>query len=177
MHLRELLPERVIQRRVLELGRAISRDTPSITREPLLVLGVLKGALPFLADLIRCMEVPLHLDFVRASSYRATSRGELTLEEVPEVRGRHVLVVDDIVDSGYTLKAICEALEQQGAASVRACTLLNKPGRREVEVPWLTYVGFEIEDVFVVGYGLDFLERFRELRFIACLEQVDPEAS
>lgn len=167
-----------IQRRVRELGAQISEDYKNGAKRdpygrPLLVVGLLKGALPFMADLIRAMDIPLHYDFMAVSSYRnGTSPGEVRiLKDLDCAIGRRdVLIVEDIVDTGHTLRHILRSLQAREPASIRICALLDKPHRREVEVP-VDYVGFVLpENVFVVGYGLDYAELYRNLPFIGVLK-------
>jgi hypoxanthine phosphoribosyltransferase len=166
-----LISEEEIQQRVAELGQEISVDYAG--RVPFLV-AVLKGAYVFLADLCRHLDVRHEVHFMAISSYigRTTQssgvvRILMDLPESPE--GRDVLIVEDIVDSGRTLDYILRNLQTRNPASVRVCTLLSKPSRREIDVP-LDYVGFEIPDEFVLGYGLDFDEHYRNLPFIGVLK-------
>jgi len=167
---RELLTEEQIARRVEALGAAITRDYPD-PDEPLLLVGVLKGATLFLADLVRCIERPLEFDFVAIASYGAATQttGEVRVLKDLEaaVSGKHVIIVEDILDTGMTLRFsyLIETLHARNAASVKVCVLLDKPSRRRVEVP-VDYRGFEIEDTFVVGYGMDYAEFYRNLRYI-----------
>lgn len=164
-----------------ELRAGVERLAAEIVREyradePLLV-AVLDGALVFVADLIRRLPLPLRLASVRARSYGAgTSGGPLALSGLPEpdeVRGRRVLVVDDILDSGRTLAALARELAARGARDVRTCVLLDKPARRALAFE-ADHVGFRIEDVFVVGYGLDHAGRYRNLPYVAVLEAQAP---
>lgn len=156
-----------IQTRVAELGREISSDLEGVAM--LTVVCVLKGAFIFTADLVRHIDLPCHIEFIRASSYgdQRTSSGQVYLEhhETIELESKHVLLVEDILDTGRTLSRIVAELEAQRPASMRVCTLLDKPSRRVVpfEAP---YTGFTISDQFVFGYGLDVAERYRELPFI-----------
>ncbi|MGC9530551.1 MAG: hypoxanthine phosphoribosyltransferase [Candidatus Bipolaricaulaceae bacterium] len=163
---------------VRELGAQISRDyAGGIGRDPHsrppLVVGLLKGALPFMADLIRCLDIPLEYDFMVVSSYQGrTSPGEVRIlnDLDSPVGGRDLLVVEDIVDTGQTLHHILRRLAAREPASIRVCTLLDKPMRREVEVP-VDYVGFTLEEnLFVVGYGLDYAELYRNLPHIGILQ-------
>lgn len=159
-----------ISSRVRELGAAISQDYGD---GEIRVLGILKGATIFLADLIREIDSPLTLDFLGLKSYgaRTVSSGQVELNRSLEesVRGRDVLVVEDIVDTGHTLRFLLDFLDREGARSVRVAALLDKPSRRRVEVP-VDYLGFEIPDHFVVGYGLDHDGRYRQLPEIVILE-------
>lgn len=165
-----LLTEEQIRARVAQLGEQIARDYEN--QYPLLV-GVLKGSIIFLADLMRAIQIPLEIDLLCVSSYGhgARTSGELAVlkDLTAEVRGRHVLLVEDIVDSGVTLARLTDLLGQRQPASLRLCALLSKPARREVEVD-VAYTGFEIPDEFVVGYGLDYAERFRWLPYVAVVK-------
>jgi len=165
-----LSAEAIAQRRA-ELAREISRDYAG--RE-LLLLCVLKGSIPFFADLARELTVPVHFGCIGLSSYGSgtDSSGEvdLTVDLVEDVSDRQVLVVEDIVDSGRTLARLRQLLEARGPESLRVVALLDKPSRRCVDVV-VDYVGFTIPDEFVVGYGLDHAERFRNLPFVMALER------
>ena len=134
--------------------------------EPPLVVGVLKGAFVFMADLVRALNIPVTMDFVRVSSYGSgtTSSGQPRIIHGVRspLRGRHVLVVEDIVDMGITTRFLRDYLQSKGAASVKLCALLSKPSRRQVEVD-IDYLGFTVPDLFVVGYGLDFDQQYRHL--------------
>ena len=169
-----LLSEEQIRTRIADLGAQITRDYAGLN--PLLI-GVLKGALFFLSDLMRAIDTRLSLEFMAISSYGSSTRtsGEVRIMkdlDVP-IEGRHILVVEDIVDTGLTLSYLLANLHARGAASVKLAALLDKYERREKEVE-IDYLGFKIPDEFVVGYGLDFAERYRNLPFIAVLK--NPEA-
>lgn len=167
---RELLAEATIRRRVEALAREISEDYRDV--DELVLVGVLKGAFIFLADLSRALRVPRRIEFMGLSSYRSgASRGavRLVLDLRTDVRGKHVLVVEDIVDSGHTLRFLMETLRARHPASLEACTLVRKPAGEEVEVD-VRYLGFEIPDLWVVGYGLDHDERYRTLPYIGVVE-------
>ncbi|MGQ9700330.1 MAG: hypoxanthine phosphoribosyltransferase [Candidatus Bipolaricaulaceae bacterium] len=175
---RVVFSEEEVHRRVRELAQQIVHDYQTGGKKdpygrPLLVVGLLKGAMPFMADLIRAMDIPLEYDFIAVSSYRnGTSPGEVRiLKDLERAIGRRdVLIVEDIVDTGHTLRHILRNLWARDPASLRVCTLLDKPHRREVEVP-VDYVGFVLpENVFVVGYGLDYAELYRNLPFIGVLK-------
>lgn len=174
-----LLSADTVQRRVTELGEQISRDYPD-PDEPLLLVGVLKGAALFLADLVRAVDRPLEFDFVAIASYGAATKssGEVRVLKDLEsaVSGKHVIIVEDILDTGLTLRFsyLIESLKARQAASVKVCVLLDKPSRRRVEVP-VDYCGFVIEDRFVVGYGMDYAETYRNLPYIAYVEHADDE--
>lgn len=166
-----LIDETRLAARVREMATEIRRDYGA--EEPVHFVAVLKGAFVFLSDLIRAFEGPVTCDFIAVSSYGSgtTSSGEvrLTKDLDRSVEGRHVIVVEDIVDTGLTLSYLQEILEARGPKSIRTACLLSKPSRRKAEVP-VEYVGFTIEDRFVVGYGLDFDEAYRQLPFIGVLE-------
>lgn len=164
---RVLIPEDVLQGRVRELAADISRDYAG--RE-LLVIGVLKGAVLFIADLVRHLEVPVEMDFMAVSSYGASTHSSGVVRilkdlDVP-IAGRDVLVVEDVIDSGLTLTYLLKNLASRDPASLELCTLLAKPRRRRLSLE-VKYVGFELADQFVVGYGLDHDERHRNLPHIA----------
>ncbi len=168
-----LLSEQRIQERVKELGAQITRDYAG--RNPLLI-GVLKGACFFLTDLLRAIDTRVGIEFMAISSYGASTRtsGEVRILkdlDVP-VEGRDLIVVEDIVDTGLTLSYLLANLKSRGAASVKLVALLDKFERREREVE-IDYLGFQIPDHFVVGYGLDYAERYRNLPFIAVLKNPD----
>jgi hypoxanthine phosphoribosyltransferase len=165
-----LLSEEQLQTRVKELGAEITRDYAGLN--PLLI-GVLKGACFFLSDLLRAIDTRLGIEFMAISSYGSSTRtsGEVRIMkdlDVP-IEGRHILVVEDIVDTGLTLSYLLANLESRGAASVKLVALLDKSERRERDVK-IDYLGFQIPDAFVVGYGLDYAERYRNLPFIAVLK-------
>ncbi len=165
-----LLPADVIRARVRELGAAITRD---YCGRSLLVVFILKGALMFVADIIREIEVDLALDFMVVSSYGARTESSGSVQIVTDmrmdVRGKDVLIIEDIVDSGRTLQEVIQHLAVRRPASIEVCTLLSKPARRAVEMP-VRYIGFEIPDVFVVGYCLDYAERYRGLPYVGVLK-------
>jgi hypoxanthine phosphoribosyltransferase len=169
-NLEVLIPTEKIVERIGELGAEIARDYAG--KNPLLI-GVLKGACLFLSDLMRAADIPLNVEFIAISSYGAAMRtsGEVRILKDLDVaiEGRHILVVEDIVDTGLTLSYLLANLKSRGAESVKLAALLDKYERREKEVP-IDYLGFQIPDKFVVGYGLDFAERYRNLPFIAVLK-------
>lgn len=163
-----LIPPARLRRRVRELAAQIERD---FAGRELVIVPLLTGTVLFLADLIRCINLPMRLDFIGVSSYgEGTISRDLTFtkELRLDVRGRDVLVVDDILDTGRTFEAVLRRLKKLKPASIRTCVLLDKPARRKVAVA-ADYVGFEIPDLFVVGYGLDFAERYRNLPFVGTL--------
>ena len=166
---RILIPAERIQARVTELGQAISAESQ---RMDLVLVGVLRGAFVFLADLLRALTVPAAVDFIAVSSYGSgtVSTGDVRIAHdlKSSVAGRDVVIVEDIVDTGLTLQALIGHIGAHRPRSLRSCSLLSKPGRRllPIEADW---VGFEIPDEFVVGYGLDYAEGFRGLPFLAVL--------
>ena len=159
-----------IETRVLELGQEISRDYNG-TR-PLLI-GVLKGVFPFMADLIRAITVPVEVDFMAVASYSSSTReqGFVRLQKDLDepIDGRHVLFVEDVIDTGLTLSYLLRNLDARGPASLKVCTLFEKPQRRLVNVP-VRYKGFDLPNKFVVGYGLDYKELYRNLPFVGMLK-------
>ncbi len=165
-----LVTEEAIQLRVAELGRQVSDDYRG---RNLTLVSVLKGALPFMADLMRSIDVPLRIDLMEVSSYGGTATESSGLVRIlkdlsASIEGEDVLLVEDIIDTGLTLNYLLRYLRGKNPASLRICTLLDKPARRLVEIP-VDYTGFTIEDRFVVGYGLDFGELYRNLRFVGVL--------
>jgi hypoxanthine phosphoribosyltransferase len=161
-----LLTHDAIAARVAEMGRQLSADYAG---KELHVVGVLKGACTFMTDLCRAIDLPLTLDYIAVSSYGAATKSSGEVQLVKDLdrglEGRDLLVVEDIVDTGLTLNYLLKVLRARGPRSVKVAALLSKPSRRLVETP-LDYVGFSIEDHFVVGYGLDYNEKYRNLRDI-----------
>src|SRR4051794_41781914 len=166
-----LVDEESLQARIAELGEDISRDYRG--REPLLV-GVLKGAVFFMADLVREITIPCEIDFMAVSSYGSGTDSSGVVRILKDldanIEGRHVVIVEDIVDSGLTLSYLVRNLEARQPASLEVCALLTKPERREIDVP-VRYTGFEIPNRFVIGYGLDFAERYRNLPYVGVLDE------
>ena len=165
-----LLPEDQILDRVRALGRQIEADYQG---KALTIVAVLTGSLVLLADLIRQIHLPLRVDLLQASSYKGatTTRGVLVVNEsfTPDVAGRDVLLLDDILDTGHTLATLVHRMNERGATSVRTAVLLRKRGRQEVHIE-PDYCGFEIPDAFVVGYGLDYNDDYRHLPYVAVLD-------
>lgn len=162
-----LIPEEKLQVRICELGEEISRDYKG---KELLLVCILRGAVVFLTDLMRHITIPHKIDFMAISSYgpgvrESTGTVRITMDLQTDINGRHVLLVEDIVDSGHTIANVIEMLETRHPKSLQVCALLDKTARREVDIP-LHYVGFDIEDKFVFGYGLDLDEYYRNLPFI-----------
>src|SRR5258707_3556395 len=182
--MRVLIPASELARRVAEWAARIDADyrlvgggrrggRPRPQDDPLIAVGVLKGSVFFLADLLKRLRVPVAVDFFQTASYGAAgeSRGEVRIRKDLDlsIRGRDVLLVEDIVDTGFTVRTILDLLRYRGARSVRLCALLDKAAARRVEVP-IDYRGFVVENAFVVGYGLDHDERHRNLPYIAVWE-------
>jgi hypoxanthine phosphoribosyltransferase len=169
-----LLSEDQIRAKVAELGQRITADYAG---DEVTLVSVLKGSLPFMADLMRQIDLPLRIDLMEVSSYGGTAIESSGLVRILKdlsapIDGRHVLLVEDIIDTGLTLNYLLRYLRGKNPRSIKVCSLLDKPARRLVEIP-LDYVGFEIPDAFVVGYGLDYGEVYRNLRFVGVLR---PEA-
>ncbi|HET7568631.1 MAG TPA: hypoxanthine phosphoribosyltransferase [Gaiellaceae bacterium] len=165
-----LIDEETLQTRIAALGEEISADYAG---RDLLLVGVLKGAVFFLADLMRNLTVPCEIDFMAISSYGASTDSSGVVRILKDldinIEGRDVLVVEDIIDSGLTLSYLMRNLEAREPASLEICALLTKPERREIDVP-VRYTGFEIPNRFVIGYGLDFAERYRNLPYVGVLD-------
>ncbi len=173
-----LVDEDSLASRIAELGAEVSSDYAG---RDLLLVGVLKGAVFFMADFMRHVTVPCEVDFMAISSYGASTDSSGVVRILKDldinIEARHVLVVEDIIDSGLTLSYLIRNLEAREPASLEVCALLTKPERREIEVP-VRYVGFEIPNRFVIGYGLDFGERYRNLPYVAALsDELAPEGA
>jgi hypoxanthine phosphoribosyltransferase len=166
-----LIEEEALRTRIAELGEEISADYAG---RDLLLVGVLKGAVFFMADLMRTLTVPCEVDFMAISSYGAASDSSGVVRILKDLdiplAGRDVLVVEDIIDSGLTLSYLMRNLSARDPASLEVCALMTKPERREIEVE-VRYVGFEIPNRFVIGYGLDYAERYRNLPYVAVLNE------
>ena len=166
-----LIDEPTLQSRIVELGEEISNDYAG---KDLLLVGVLKGAVFFMADLMRSLTVPCEVDFMAISSYGAETDSSGVVRILKDLdiplQGRDVLIVEDIIDSGLTLHYLLKTLKAREPGSLEVCALLTKPERRRVDLP-IRYVGFEIPNCFAIGYGLDFEERFRNLSYVAALRQ------
>ncbi|WP_129632437.1 hypoxanthine phosphoribosyltransferase [Candidatus Oscillochloris fontis] len=166
-----LIDEKQIQERVQVLGAQITSDYGA--RSDLLLVGVLKGCSMFMMDLVRTIDLPLTFDFIAVASYGESTQSSGVVRMLKDletdIAGRHVLIVEDIIDSGLTLAYLRSQLLRRNPASLRICTLLNKPERRTADVP-VEYLGFDIPNEFVVGYGLDYAERYRNLPYIGVLK-------
>jgi hypoxanthine phosphoribosyltransferase len=173
-----LVTEQAIREKTAELASTIGRDYADTGRidggkGDLLLVGVLKGAVMFMTDLARALPVPVQLEFMAVSSYGSSTSSSGVVRILKDldrdIADRHVLIVEDIIDSGLTLSWLLKNLESRGPASLEVCTLLRKPDAVKVEVP-VRYVGFDIPNEFVVGYGLDYAERYRDLPYIGTLD-------
>jgi len=168
--MRKLIDEQKIENRVKGLGAQITAD---YIDKDLVVIGILKGAVLFMADLIKKIDVPLSIDFMAVSSYGKSTRSSgivrILKDLDEEIEGKDVLIVEDIVDTGLTLKFLAENILSRNPKSLKVCCLLDKPSRRKVAVN-VDYVGFEIPDEFVVGYGLDYGQKYRNIPFIGVIE-------
>ena len=166
-----LVTEEDLVRRVRELGEEISRDYAG---KDLFLVGVLKGAVFFLSDLMRALEVPCEVDFMAVASYGSSTDSSGVVRILKDldatIEGKDVLIVEDIIDSGLTLSYLLRTLKAREPKSLEVCALLTKPERREVELP-IRYTGFEIPNKFVIGYGLDYAERYRNLPYVAVLQE------
>ncbi len=167
-----LVDAEALRKRVEQLGREISSDYAARSERALLLIGVLKGAVFFLSDLMRFIDIPVEVDFMAVASYGSATDSSGVVRILKDldvvIEGRDVLIVEDIVDSGLTLQYLMRNLGSRDPASLEVCALLTKPERRKVDLP-TRYVGFEIPDRFVVGYGLDYAERYRNLPYVAAL--------
>ena len=166
-----LVTQEDLERRVRELGEEISRDYEG---KELFLVGVLKGAVFFLSDLMRALEVPCEVDFMAVASYGSSTDSSGVVRILKDldatIEGKDVLIVEDIIDSGLTLSYLLRTLKAREPRSLEVCALLTKPERREVDLP-IRYTGFEIPNKFVIGYGLDHAERFRNLPYVAVLQE------
>ena len=166
-----LFGEELIRSRLATLGAEIARDYQD---DELVLMALLKGGVVFISDLMRYIPIHLDIDFIQASSYgdETVSSGTVDIKVFPKLdyKGKRLLVLDDILDTGRTLQRVCGELKARGAEDVRTCVLLNKNARRVVDME-ADYIGFEVEDQFVVGYGLDFADKYRNLPFIGVLKE------
>ena len=168
---RPIVTQEQMRSRIRELGKQISAD---YVGKDLVLVGVLKGAYAFFADLARAIRIPVRIDFIIVTSYgtqvKTSGKVKLMTELTEKIRDRDVLLVEDIVDSGLTVQYLTKALAKQKPRSIKVCTLLSKPERRVVDVQ-LQYIGFKIPNQYVVGYGLDYQQKYRNLPYLAVLDQ------
>ncbi len=166
-----LITQEQILKRAEELGKQITEDYKG---EELVLVGTLRGAVPWMADIMKQIDLDLEIDFVSASSYGSgtVSCGEVKIKKdiELEIKGKHVLIIEDIIDTGNTLRALKDYFFLKKPKSVKICTLLDKPSRRQAEV-YGDYIGFSVEDLFVIGYGLDYDQKYRNLPYISYLEE------
>ena len=166
-----LISQKEIEAKVVEIAKKIEKDYEN---QELLVVGVLKGAFVFVSDLVRNINLDLSIDFMAVSSYGMSTQSsgvvKINKDIEMDITGKNVIIVEDIIDTGLTLKYIKEYLSGKNAKSVRICTLLDKPSRRKCDVE-VDYIGFEIEDLFIVGYGIDCKEKYRNLPYIAYVQE------
>lgn len=167
-----LFTKEEIKARIEEMGKQITEDYKDA--KSLLVVGILKGSCLFYADLIREINLPIEIEFMSVSSYQDSSMSSGEVRIIKDVSStvalKHVLFVEDIIDTGFTMSKVMEMFHERGAASVKLCSLLSKPDRRKVDIS-IDYLGFTIPDEFVIGYGLDFAERYRNLPFVGVLDE------
>lgn len=168
-HVDVLISEEDVKSRIVALGEEITAFYQAKQIDKLIVVGLLRGSFMFMADLVRELKLPIEIEFMTTSSYGSgmTTNHDVRISKDLEgdIRGEHVLIVEDIIDTGYTLEKVREILNLREPASLAICTLLDKPSRREVQVP-VEWAGFEIPDEFVVGYGIDYAQRHRHLGYI-----------
>lgn len=166
-----MIDQQQILRRAAELGQQITSD---FAGEPVLLVGILRGAVVWMADIMKAIDLDVSIDFMEVSSYGASTetsgRIEIRKDIQDDIEGKNLIIIEDIVDSGRTLEFLKQHLEAKKAKKVKICTLLDKPERRQVEIR-VDYVGFTVEDKFIVGYGLDFDQKYRNLPYITFLEE------
>jgi hypoxanthine phosphoribosyltransferase len=167
---RPIVTQEEMRARIRELGKQITSD---YTGRDFVLVGVLKGAYAFYADLARAIRLPMRVDFIVVTSYgsgaKTSGKVKMVTEMTEDIKGKDVLLVEDIVDSGMTIQHLVKELSKRQPRSVKVCTLLSKPDRRTIDVP-LAYIGFSIPDVYVVGYGLDYQQKYRNLPYLAVLD-------
>ncbi|NLI60361.1 MAG: hypoxanthine phosphoribosyltransferase [Clostridiales bacterium] len=168
-----LISEERIKERVTELGAQISRD---YKEKDLVAIGILRGGVMFMSDLIKEIKIPLSIDFMAVSSYGMSTKSSgivrILKDLDDDIEGKDVLIIEDIVDTGLTLHYLMDYLKSRHPRSVKVCSFLDKPSRRKIEVP-IDYLGFEIPDKFVVGYGLDYAQKYRNLPYVSVLSEED----
>lgn len=166
-----LVSEEELSKKVRELGEKITKDYEG---KDLILVGILKGAAIFMADLARCIDLPIIMEFLAVSSYGNSTESSGVVKIVKDldtdIEGKNILIVEDIIDTGLTLSYITDNLKKRGAKSVKICTLLDKPERRKIDVP-VDYRGFIIPDEFVVGYGIDYAEQYRNLPYVSSVKK------
>jgi len=167
---RPIVTQEEMRARIRELGKQITSD---YTGKDFVLVGVLKGAYAFYADLARAIRLPMRVDFIVVTSYgsqaKTSGKVKMVTEMTEDIKGKDILLVEDIVDSGMTIQHLVKELSKRKPRSVKVCTLLSKPNRRTIDVP-LAYIGFNIPDVYVVGYGLDYQQKYRNLPYLAVLD-------
>jgi hypoxanthine phosphoribosyltransferase len=172
---RPIVTQEQMRSRIRELGKQISSDYAG---KDLVLVGVLKGAYAFFADLARAIRIPVRVDFIIVTSYgtrtKTSGKVKLVTELTETIKDREVLLVEDIVDSGLTVQYLTKALAKQKPKSIKVCTLLSKPERRVVDVP-VQYIGFKIPNLYVVGYGLDYQQQYRNLPYLAVLDHLSQQ--
>ena len=165
-----LIDEKKIEERITELSDAINNE---FGNEPLIVIGILKGSFMFLSDLVKKLKMDTEIHFMKASSYgsgtKTSGKVDIKLDVERDLNGKNVLIIEDIIDSGFTMMEVRKILESRGTKKLKLCSCLSKPSRREVDVE-IEFLGFEIPDKFVVGYGLDYDEKYRSLPYIGYIE-------
>lgn len=170
---RPFVTQEEMRARIRELGKQIATD---YANKDLILVGILKGAYAFYADLARAVRIPLRVDFIIVTSYgtkdKTSGKVKMVTDLTEDIKGKHVLLVEDIVDSGLTAQYLINKLAQRRPKSIKVCTLLSKPERRKVDVA-IDYVGFKIPDKYVVGYGLDYRQKYRNLPYLAVLDTVE----
>lgn len=168
-HVDVMIAEKDVHSRIVELGKIITEYYQQKQVDKIVVVGLLRGSFMFMADLVRQINLPVEIEFMTTSSYGSgmTTNHDVKISQDLEgdIKGKHVLIAEDIIDTGYTLEKVRQILLLRDPASLSICTLLDKPSRREVEVP-VDWVGFAIPDEFVVGYGIDYAQQYRNLSFI-----------
>ena len=174
---RPIITQEQMRNRIRELGRQISAD---YTGKDLVLVGVLKGAYAFFADLARAIRIPVRVDFIVVTSYgtgaKTSGKVKLVTELTEQIKNKDVLLVEDIVDSGLTAQYLMKGLARRKPKSINVCTLLSKPDRRVVDVN-IRYIGFKIPDQYVIGYGLDYQQKYRNLPYLAVLDQSSEEGT
>lgn len=166
-----LFSEEQIKAKVKELGAQITKD---YNGEPVLLIGILKGSVPFIADLMREIDLPVTVDYMQVSSYGNNTKSSGVVKIIKDIdediTGKNVIIVEDIVDTGITLNYLKQYLANRGSKSLKICSILNKPSKRKVDlVP--DYVGFDIDDLFIIGYGLDLAQEYRNLKYISWIKE------